>query len=227
MATVQTITAGHKTAGRRPKSRQATGDTRAAILKAARRVFAQRGLDGASIRDVAETAKVNTAMIYYYFKDKEDLYRSVISDSFSPLAAIWDDKIFKGDAPVKEKIRKYVESYIRFQQVNEDLRRIMAMEFAGSGGNITWICEKHFSDNYGKLVKILKEGMKTGELKKVDPSLAIASLFGIIIHNFIMEPLAEYVHGKHVNLSPRKFGAFVTELFFSGLGRQATVQQRA
>src|SRR3990172_1813413 len=181
MATVQTITAGHKTAGRRPKSRQATGDTRAAILKAARRVFAQRGLDGASIRDVAE--------------------------------------------PVKEKIRKYVEGYIRFQQVNEDLRRIMAMEFAGSGGNITWICEKHFSVNYGKLVKILKEGMKTGELKKVDPSLAIASLFGIIIHNFIMEPLAEYVHGKHVNLSPRKFGAFVMELFFSGLGRQATVQR--
>lgn len=213
--------------GRRPKSLKQDRGTRADILAAARHVFASRGIDGTSVREVAEAAKVNTAMIYYYFKDKEDLYRSVLSDSFSPLAAIWDDRIFKGAAPVQEKIRKYVEGYIRFQQVNEDLRRIMAMEFAGSGGSITWICEKHFSDNYRKLVKILKEGMKTGELKKVDPSLAIASLFGIIIHNFIMEPLAEYVHGKHVNLSPRKFGAFVTELFFSGLGRQATVQQRA
>ena len=214
-----------RTVGRRPKSLKPDRGTRADILAAARHVFASKGIDGTSVREVAEAAKVNTAMIYYYFKDKEDLYRSVLSDSFSPLAAIWDDKIFKGAAPVKEKIRKYIEGYIRFQQVNEDLRRIMAMEFAGSGGNITWICEKHFSVNYGKLVKILKEGMKAGELKKVDPSLAIASLFGIIIHNFIMEPLAEYVHGKHVNLSPKKFGAFVTELFFSGLGRQTTVQR--
>jgi TetR/AcrR family transcriptional regulator len=214
-----------RTVGRRPKSLKPDRGTRADILAAARHVFASRGIDGTSVREVADAAKVNNAMIYYYFKDKEDLYRSVLSDSFSPLSAIWDDKIFKGAAPVKEKIRKYVEGYIRFQQVNEDLRRIMAMEFAGSGGNITWICEKHFSDNYGKLAKILKEGMKTGELKKVDPSLAIASLFGIIIHNFIMEPLAKHVHGKHVNLSPRKFGAFVTELFFSGLGRQAAVQR--
>ncbi|MEK6698642.1 MAG: TetR/AcrR family transcriptional regulator [Nitrospirota bacterium] len=214
-----------RTVGRRPKSLKPDRGTRADILAAARHVFASRGIDGTSVREVAEAAKVNNAMIYYYFKDKEDLYRSVLSDSFSPLAAIWDDKIFKGAAPVKEKIRKYIEGYIRFQQVNEDLRRIMAMEFAGSGGNITWICEKHFAVNYGKLVKILKEGMKTGELKKVDPSLAIASLFGIIIHNFIMEPLAEHVHGKHVNLSPKKFGAFVTELFFNGLGRQTTVQR--
>jgi hypothetical protein len=97
----------------------------------------------------------------------------------------------------------------------------MAMEFAGSGGNITWICEKHFSDNYKKLAKILQEGMKSGELRKVNPSMAIASLFGIIIHNFIMEPLARHVHGKHVNLSPKKFGAFVTDLFISGLGQRA------
>jgi TetR/AcrR family transcriptional regulator len=210
-----------RSTGRRPKSGLQEGDTRTAILAAARRVFAQKGIDGTSVREVAEAAKVNNAMIYYYFKDKEDLYRSVLSNSFAPLSAIWDDKIFTGTAPVALKIRKYVEGYIRFQQVNDDLRRIMAMEFAGSGGNITWICEKHFSDNYKKLAKILNEGIKSGELKKVNPSMAIASLFGIIIHNFIMEPLAQHVHGKHVNLSPKKFGAFVTDLFISGLGQRA------
>ncbi len=225
MATVQTITAGHKTAGRRPKSRQATGDTRAAILKAARRVFAQRGLDGASIRDVAEAAKVNTAMIYYYFKDKEDLYRAVLADSFSALTTIWDDEIFKSSAPVREKIRKYIDGYIRFHQANEDLRRIMAMEFAASGGNITWVCEKYFAENFARLTRIFREGMRKGELKKFDPSLAVASLIGVIIHNFIMQPIAKHVHGKSVNLSPGKFGAFVADLFFDGLGRQGNLQR--
>ena len=205
-------------AGRRPKT---DGDTRAAILAAARRVFAQHGLDGASVREVAETAKVNNAMIYYHFKDKEDLYRAVLTNSFSTMTDIWSDPVFTSESTVRQKVEKYVESFIRFQKGNEDLRRIMAMEFAGSGGNITWICESYFADNYARLVRIFKQGMKNGELKKFDPSLAVASLIGVIIHNFILQPMAEHIHGKGVNLSPKKFGAFVTDLFFNGLSARS------
>src|SRR5512147_2435975 len=110
------------TPGRRPKAGRTDGDTRAAILAAARRVFAVRGLDGTSVREVAEAAKVNNAMIYYHFKDKDDLYRSVLADSFSPMVDIWNDEIFKSAVPVRKKIQKYAESFIRFQQANEDLR---------------------------------------------------------------------------------------------------------
>ena len=208
-------------AGRRPKTGRTDGDTRAAILAAARRVFAQHGLDGASVREVAETAKVNNAMIYYHFKDKEDLYHAVLSNSFSAMTDIWNDPVFTSESTVRQKVEKYVESFIRFQKGNEDLRRIMAMEFAGSGGNITWICESYFADNYARLVRIFKQGMKNGELKKFDPSLAVASLIGVIIHNFILQPMAEHIHGKGVNLSPKKFGAFVTDLFFNGLATRA------
>ncbi len=212
--------------GRRPKTGQAESDTRAEILAAARRVFAQRGLDGTSVREVAEAAGVNNAMIYYHFKDKQDLYRSVLSDSFSSMATIWNDEIFKTSASVKQKIQKYVEGFIRFQQVNEDLRRILAMEFAGSGQKSTWICEKYFADNYAHLTRIFREGMRKGELKKFDPSLAVASLIGVVVHNFILQPMAEHVHGRCVNLSPKKFGAFVTELFFSGLTSKSGPQCR-
>ena len=211
----------HKqSAGRRPKTGRTDGDTRAAILAAARRVFAQHGLDGASVREVAEAARVNNAMIYYHFKDKEDLYRAVLSNSFSAMTDIWSDPVFTSKSTVRRKLEKYVESFIRFQKGNEDLRRIMAMEFAGSGGNITWICESYFADNYARLVGIFKDGMKNGELKKFDPSLAVASLIGVILHNFILQPMAEHIHGKCVNLSPKKFGAFVTDLFFNGLAKR-------
>jgi TetR/AcrR family transcriptional regulator len=209
---------GKLTAGRRPKVRRDEPDTRAMILAAARKIFAVKGIDGTSVREVADAAKVNNAMIYYYFKDKEDLHRAVLADSLSAMSAIWDDRIFKQAVTVKQKIQRYVEKYIRFQQVNEDLRRILAMEFAASGGDVTWMCEQYFADNYARLSQIFKEGMKSGELKKFNPSLAVSSLIGIIIHNFILQPMAEHVHGKNVDLSPKKFGAFVTELFFNGLG---------
>ena len=208
----------HKRApGRRPKTGRTDGDTRGAILAAARMVFARNGIDGTSVREVAAAASVNNAMIYYHFKDKDDLYRSVLADSFSALIDIWNDEIFKSSVHVKIKIQKYAESFIRFQQGNEDLRRIMAMEFASSGGNIAWICEKYFADNYSRLAEIFKEGMRKGELKKFDPSLAAASLIGVIIHNFILQPVAEHINGRSVKLTPKRFGSFVTELFFSGL----------
>lgn len=207
-----------KVAGRRPKAGQTKSDTRAEILSAARRVFAKKGLDGASVREVASAAKVNNAMIYYHFKDKDHLYHSVLSDSFSAMTDIWSDPIFSSSAPVRQKLAVYIDRYIQFQMINADLRRIMAMEFAVSGGSVNWICEKYFADNFERLAAIFKEGMRTGEFnKKIDPSLAVSSLLGIIVHNFILQPMAEHVHGKPVKLSQKKLGAFVIELLFKGL----------
>ena len=195
-------------------------NTRAEILSAARGVFARKGSNGTSVREVADTANVNTAMIYFHFSDKNGLYQAVLADSMSVLAGIWEDKVFSSDAPVRKKIQRYVELFIRYEEANEDLRRIMAMEFAVSGRNAACICEKYFGDNYERLVALFREGMRRGELRKIDPSLAVASLIGIIVHNFILKPMAEKISGRKVNLSPRKFGAFITGLFFAGLSQE-------
>jgi AcrR family transcriptional regulator len=209
------LTRQTRNAGRRPKSKRKKRDTRIAILAAARRIFARRGLDGTSMREVAETAKVNSAMIYYHFKDKNNLYQSVLADSFSALDAIWNDKVFSSSEPVRKKIQKYVENFIRFEHANDEIRRIMAMEFAGSGNLAA--CETYLSDNYSRLMRIFREGMKKGELKRSDPSLAVGSLFGIIMHNSIMQPVTRNIFGKKTNLSPKKFSAYVTELILNGL----------
>lgn len=207
-------------AGRRPKSRKAESDTRTAILTAARGVFAQKGFEGTSIREVATAARVNNAMIYYFFKDKSDLYRSVIAYSFDALSAIWEDDIFRSPVPVRKKIETFIDGYIRFHQKNEDLRRIMAKEFAGTRENVCWICEEYFSGSFSPLGNLFREGIRSGELKQFDPGMALPSLVGIIVHNFIMLPFTEQMQGKKVNLSPRKFGAFVTSLFFEGMGAE-------
>ena len=98
----------------RPKSRPADAGTRAAILGAARRVFARSGVDGTSVREVADAAGVNNAMIYYHFRDKTGLYRAVLADSFTTLDRIWEHPIFRGSATARRKIEKYMEEFIRF-----------------------------------------------------------------------------------------------------------------
>ncbi len=206
-----------KTAGRRPTIGKPPADTRGVILAAARRVFARRGLDGASVRDVAEAARVNTAMIYYHFHDKVDLYRAVLADSFTAFDRIWDDEIFNSASTARAKIRKYIEEFIRLQQSNEELRKIISMEFAVCSDNCTWLADNFFTHGYEKLARILQEGMAAGELKKVDPAWAIPALVGMILHSFIMRPIAEYVIGKKLDLTVDGYGHFVTEMFFEGV----------
>ncbi len=160
---------------------------------------------------------MNNAMIYYHFQDKTELFKAVLSDSFTAFDRIWENPIFHSKSSSRQKIQKYVEEMIRFQHANEELRRILSMEFASCGQNVKWLADNVFHHGYQNLVRILKDGMKNGELKNVDPAMAIATLVGMVIHSFIMKPLAEYVTGKKMNLPVKQFGEFVTEMFFEGL----------
>jgi len=212
--------------GRPPKSSRTDTGTRTAILSAARTVFARKGFSGTSVREVAESARVNKALIYYYFKDKIGLYRSVLSDSFEAMQHIWDHEVFRRTASAREKIQVYIEGFIRFHHRNEDLRRILAMEFSVTGEkskNMKWIAQEYFSKNHAALARILEKGMKNGELKKMDPLLAVVSLIGMIIHVFIFMPIAPHVLGKKVNVSAVKLGKFITEIYFDGLARTTRV----
>lgn len=206
--------------GRRPREKGTDMDTRADILAAARKVFALRGFSGTSVREVAEAARVNKAMIYYYFQDKVDLYRAVLSDSFDAMQDIWEHSVFQGNATARMKIQIYIEGFIRFQHNNEDLRKILAMEFSKTGAkseNLKWIAKNYFAKNHASLVKILEAGMQSGELKKMNPLMAVVALIGMIIHSFIYIPIAPYIQKKKVDMSASKLGAFVSEIFFCGL----------
>ena len=204
--------------GRRPKTDAGACDTRAAVLKAARTVFARKGFEGATTREVAQAAQVNNAMIYYHFKDKVGLYRAVLADSFAAFDRVWEHEIFRTAAPARAKIRKYVEELVRFQHANEELRKILSMEFAQCGGNMIWLSDNFFSSSYEKLARIIREAVKSGEMKKIDPAIGLSALVGMVIHTFILRPIAEYVSGKPMDLAVVRFSDFVVGLFFDGLG---------
>ena len=59
--------------------------TRRRILKAASRIFAEHGFEGASIRDIVTKADVNQAAINYHFGSKEGLYRAVLEMALAAL----------------------------------------------------------------------------------------------------------------------------------------------
>jgi len=209
--------ADKRTPGRRPCACGVNAGTKTAVLAAARTVFARRGFEGASVREMAQIAGVNNAMIYYHFKDKLQLYRAVLADSFSAFEGIWGHELFRSTATVRRKIGKFVEEFIRFQHGNEELRRIMYMEMANCSDNYQWLADTFFIKSYTRLADLLREGVRTGELKRCDPVAVIPGLVGIIGHSFMMQPISEHVAARKMDLSPSRFGSFVTNLLFEGL----------
>jgi len=94
-------------------SRGRPEQSRAAILQAAVREFACEGIAGARTDAIARSAKVNKALLYYYFKDKEDLYGAVLDQVFGGLVACVGG-VLSRDLPPREKILAYAGAHFDY-----------------------------------------------------------------------------------------------------------------
>jgi AcrR family transcriptional regulator len=105
----------------RTGSRHKPEQTREAILDAAMREFALEGVAGARTEAIARAAKVNKALLYYYFKDKEALFGAVMDRVFTELTSSIDAAI-KSDLPPKDKFLAYVRAHFDFVARDDEVR---------------------------------------------------------------------------------------------------------
>ena len=82
-------------------------DSRTGILDAAEQLFARRGFRSTTIKAIAGEAGVNTALLYYYFPDKQGLYHAVLERAFGGLIAEGEDRLQEGLEP-EAAIRAFV-----------------------------------------------------------------------------------------------------------------------
>src|SRR4051812_44383250 len=92
-------------------------DTETKIKKAAEKVFIERGYEGAKIRDIAEEAKVNIALVNYYFRSKEQLFKSIYMETFRSFFGQMVATLNE-EAPLEVKVWKIVERYTDFLLAN-------------------------------------------------------------------------------------------------------------
>src|SRR6202021_3853702 len=105
--------AGHRYHPARMGSRGQPEESRAAILRAAAQEFAEHGIAGARTDAIARAAKVNKALLYYYFKDKEALYGAVLDQVFGGLIACVGE-VLSRDLPPRDKIIAYAGAHFDY-----------------------------------------------------------------------------------------------------------------
>jgi TetR/AcrR family transcriptional regulator len=173
-------------------SRGKPEESRAAILQAAAREFAEHGIAGARTDAIARVAKVNKALLYYYFKDKETLYGAVLDNAFSGMKA----KIFQAldsDLPPRQKIMAYAGAYFDFIASNQIYPKLMQREMMrakqGQSEHIDRLVKTYFKPIYRRVGELLHKGIAEGEFRQIDPAHFVPSMVAMIVFYFSSAPV--------------------------------------
>src|SRR5579872_7102746 len=98
-------------------------DTVQRILRAAEENFAERGLAGARIGGIARAARVNKALLYYYFSSKEELHRFTLTSLFRQLRVQTSAALDRPGSP-REQLLRYINSYFDFMVAHPNYPRL-------------------------------------------------------------------------------------------------------
>ncbi|HVZ17961.1 MAG TPA: TetR/AcrR family transcriptional regulator [Terriglobales bacterium] len=213
----------------RPGTRGEPEKTRAAILKASLHEFAAEGVAGARIDEIARTAGVNKALLYYYFHDKESLYGAVIDDIFQQMRERLL-VVLNSDVPPPEKIIAYIGTHFDYIASDPEYPRLVQQEMMRSGRqkspHLKRIAQMYFQPVYSRILEVIEEGMNAGYFRTVDPRRFAMTMAAVVVHYFNALPLAQLMGNKDP-LSPESVAAqraavldFITHaLFIAETGR--------
>jgi TetR/AcrR family transcriptional regulator len=186
----------HSHAPARMGSRGQPQESRAAILRAAAQEFAEHGIAGARTDAIARAARVNKALLYYYFKDKETLYGAVLDHAFSGMKTnIF--QVLDSDLPPREKIMAYAGAYFDFIASNQIYPKLMQREMMrareGDSVHLSRLVKTYFQPIYRRVGELLHKGIAEGEFRKVDPAHFIPSMVAMIVFYFSSAPVMQRI----------------------------------
>jgi AcrR family transcriptional regulator len=181
MKQVPTIIAVPRSKGRDSEASRNT------ILAAALAEFAGHGLAGARMDAIAATAGVNKALLYYYFRSKDELYAAVLDEFFQRLQGRIARALDSG-ATAGERILLYARAH--FDSVSES--RYYARLFQGemSAGredspDLSRIVERYIRPISLRIFGVLQEGISAGEFRGIDPAQFVPTMVASIVSYFV------------------------------------------
>lgn len=164
------------------------------ILQAAEKVFAAKGFFQATMSEIAEAAEFGTGTLYKFFKSKEELYFTLIDEKVEEINVPVKGELLK-KAPAIERIRNILRLQLDFIERNRDFFRIYASEGSRFEWTVMDSCGKQIHEKMVAyihlLAQVIKQGIKEGEFKPLDP-VDMAHVFEGIVHSFIFEWLISH-----------------------------------
>lgn len=208
----------------RPKGETHTEAIRAALLKAARELFARRDFKAASVREIAAAARVNPAMVHYHFGDKDGLYRAMLEDTLGPMmrrlqALTEEPGSSREEVPLREVLAGVMTTFAR----EPWLARLIVREVLAEAGPFRDTFIREIGPRAGgRLPKLLGRAIEQGQVRAdLDPTLGTLSFMSLVVFPFIALPIAEKVLGiRMTDAFVERLVDHSTRMFYEGAGRK-------
>ena len=168
--------------------------TRKNILRAAIREFSVHGFAGARTDAIAESAKVNKALLYYYFKSKQGLYTATFEEIASAVVERTLAALDPGHSAGERLLRAALSHFDRILTQHEFqslLQQEMVRLRRGESGVVPLLVKKVFKPLLAKLQETVEEGIKTGELCDLDWLQVVYSMLGANVFYFLSAPMMQ------------------------------------
>jgi len=189
------------------KATQSPGiNTEAKIKAAARVVFHKKGFAGTRTRDIAEEAKLNLALINYYFRSKEKLFQLIMVETLTEFNQAMGEVFNNETTTLETKIQLISEKYIDLIIAEPEMPIFIMNEIRSHGAEIL---EKLPANTIlqSSFIKQYRQAVKDKIIMEPNPLHFLMNITGLIVFPFINGPILKKV-GK---LNERQFDKLMQE----------------
>ena len=150
------------------------------IIKAATKIFAQKGFFQAKVSDIAKEAQVADGTIYLYFENKDDILISLFEEQMNRVLEDMKRQISTEDDAIK-KIEKFAYNHLKLMELNKNMAEIIQVELRQSTKFMKEYKNEKFHQYLNLIGDIIEEGQQKGIFKEdIIPGIAKRAFFGAL-----------------------------------------------
>jgi len=165
-------------------------NSRQKILDIAIELFSKSGFSNVSIREIAQSAGIKSASLYYYFPNKQAIYLDAIEHAFSNKAAIFNE-VLNSELTALERLEQFIYQFTQLMSQDEQFRRLLQREILdGDETRLKYIAEKIFKELFGAFSQLIEEVAPDS-----DPHMLNMSIVSLILHHLETAPIRKFLPG--------------------------------
>ena len=181
-------------------------ETENRIKEAAKEIFHRRGFDGARMQDIADEARINKAMLHYYFRSKDHLFEAVFKEAAMKLFPVIIS-IIESDLDVDEKIKRLIHNYIDFISANPYVPGFVLHELTQNPERMKQFVANNVFMRPQKFFAQIQDGVDSGKFIPIEPLQLMVTIVASCIFPFVAKPMLHTLFG----LDQDGFGAFIEQ----------------
>jgi len=158
------------------------------ILQTARKLFSEKGFHNVTMQEIARKSEFATGTLYKFFKNKEDIYKSLIVEQAGKFHETLTKAIEEEDDEI-EKLRNYVKAKSTVFMDNVSIIRLYFAETRGASFNIRAGLDSEIRERYGQflhtLASVFESGMKRKRFQKIAEPYHLAVALDSLCNAFL------------------------------------------